>query len=75
MIVLNIYRQEGHTAHLTEKEAGDEVLQILYASPQAFQPALHTKHLLRDYYAGVYEYLLATPVIKGRKTVNEVSHH
>jgi prolyl-tRNA synthetase len=45
--------QEGHTAHLTEEEAGKEVLQIL------------------DFYAGVYEELLASPVIKGRKTVNE----
>jgi prolyl-tRNA synthetase len=45
--------QEGHTAHLTEEGAGEEVLQIL------------------DYYAGVYEELLAVPVIKGRKTVNE----
>jgi prolyl-tRNA synthetase len=45
--------QEGHTAHLTEKEASEEVLQIL------------------DYYAGVYEELLACPVVKGRKTVNE----
>ncbi|KAF2405240.1 prolyl-tRNA synthetase [Trichodelitschia bisporula] len=45
--------QEGHTAHLTEEEAGKEVLQIL------------------DYYTGVYEELLAVPVVKGRKTVNE----
>lgn len=45
--------QEGHTAHLTEEEAGKEVLQIL------------------DFYAGVYEYLLAVPVVKGRKTANE----
>lgn len=45
--------QEGHTAHLTEEEAGTEVLQIL------------------DFYAGVFEYLLAVPVVKGRKTVNE----
>jgi prolyl-tRNA synthetase len=45
--------QEGHTAHLTEKEADTEVLQIL------------------DFYAGVYEELLACPVVKGRKTTNE----
>lgn len=45
--------QEGHTAHLTEESAGEEVLQIL------------------DFYAGVYEELLAVPVIKGRKTENE----
>ncbi|KAF2723870.1 prolyl-tRNA synthetase [Polychaeton citri CBS 116435] len=45
--------QEGHTAHLTEKEAGEEVLEIL------------------DYYAAIYEELLAVPVVKGRKTVNE----
>lgn len=45
--------QEGHTAHLTEEEAAEEVLQVL------------------DFYAGVYEELLAVPVIKGRKTVNE----
>jgi prolyl-tRNA synthetase len=45
--------QEGHTVHLTEESAGEEVLQIL------------------DFYAGVYEDLLAVPVIKGRKTVNE----
>lgn len=45
--------QEGHTAHLTEESAGEEVLQIL------------------DFYVGVYEQLLAVPVVKGRKTVNE----
>ena len=45
--------QEGHTAHMTEEDAGKEVLQIL------------------DYYTGVYEELLAVPVVKGRKTVNE----
>jgi prolyl-tRNA synthetase len=45
--------QEGHTAHLTEAEAGKEVLEIL------------------DLYAGVYEQLLAVPVIKGRKTDKE----
>lgn len=45
--------QEGHTAHLTEKLAGEEVLQIL------------------EYYAGVYEELLAVPVVRGTKTENE----
>lgn len=45
--------QEGHTAHLTEELAGEEVLQIL------------------ELYAGVYEELLALPVIRGRKTENE----
>ncbi|CCF55531.1 hypothetical protein KAFR_0A00930 [Kazachstania africana CBS 2517] len=45
--------QEGHTAFLTEKEATDEVLQIL------------------DFYAGVYEELLAVPVVKGTKTEKE----
>lgn len=45
--------QEGHTAHLTEAEAGKEVLEIL------------------DHYAAIYEDLLAVPVVKGRKTVNE----
>jgi prolyl-tRNA synthetase len=45
--------QEGHTAHLTEEEAGKEVLQIL------------------DYYAAIYEELLAVPVVKGVKTKNE----
>ncbi|KAL8833181.1 MAG: hypothetical protein Q9170_004438 [Blastenia crenularia] len=45
--------QEGHTAHLTEEAAGEEVLQIL------------------DWYAGVYEELLAVPVIRGRKTEKE----
>nr|POE72108.1 putative proline--trna ligase c19c7.06 [Quercus suber] len=45
--------QEGHTAHLTEAEAGVEVLQIL------------------EHYASIYEDLLAVPVVKGRKTVNE----
>ena len=45
--------QEGHTAHLTEEEAGVEVLEIL------------------DHYAAIYEDLLAVPVVKGRKTVNE----
>lgn len=45
--------QEGHTAHLTEKEAGKEVLEIL------------------DHYAAIYEELLAVPVVKGKKTVNE----
>ncbi|EJS43489.1 YHR020W [Saccharomyces arboricola H-6] len=45
--------QEGHTAHLTSKDAEEEVLQIL------------------DFYAGVYEELLAVPVVKGRKTEKE----
>ena len=45
--------QEGHTAHLTEKEAGIEVRQIL------------------EWYAGVYEELLAVPVIRGQKTEKE----
>ncbi|KAI4232664.1 MAG: hypothetical protein L6R40_007336 [Gallowayella cf. fulva] len=45
--------QEGHTAHLTEQGAGEEVLQIL------------------DWYAAIYEQLLAVPVIKGRKTEKE----
>ncbi|KAK4895372.1 hypothetical protein LTR27_006436 [Elasticomyces elasticus] len=45
--------QEGHTAHMTEEEAGIEVRQIL------------------DHYASIYEDLLAVPVVKGRKTVNE----
>ena len=45
--------QEGHTAHLTEVEAGKEVLEIL------------------EHYAGVYEQLLAVPVIRGRKTEKE----
>jgi prolyl-tRNA synthetase len=45
--------QEGHTAHLTEADAGKEVLQIL------------------EWYAGVYEELLAVPVVRGRKTEKE----
>jgi len=45
--------QEGHTAHLTEDFAGEEVLQIL------------------EFYAGVYEQLLAVPVVRGRKTEAE----
>ncbi|KAL2170470.1 hypothetical protein VTG60DRAFT_4850 [Thermothelomyces hinnuleus] len=45
--------QEGHTAHLTEKQAGEEVLQIL------------------ELYAGIYEQLLAVPVVRGRKTEAE----
>ncbi|KAL1638276.1 hypothetical protein SLS56_000084 [Neofusicoccum ribis] len=45
--------QEGHTAHLTKEQAGEEVLQIL------------------DYYAGIYQDLLAVPVVKGVKTENE----
>lgn len=45
--------QEGHTAHLTEELAGEEVLQIL------------------ELYAGVYEQLLAVPVVRGRKTEKE----
>lgn len=45
--------QEGHTAHLNDKLAGEEVLEIL------------------DLYAGIYEELLAVPVVKGRKTENE----
>ncbi|KAL9116273.1 MAG: hypothetical protein Q9187_007204, partial [Circinaria calcarea] len=45
--------QEGHTAHLTQEDAGAEVLQIL------------------EWYAGVYEDLLAVPVIRGRKTEKE----
>ncbi|KAI9727867.1 MAG: hypothetical protein M1834_007913 [Cirrosporium novae-zelandiae] len=45
--------QEGHTAHLTEDDAAEEVLQIL------------------EFYAGVYEQLLAVPVVRGRKTEKE----
>ncbi|KAK3687401.1 hypothetical protein B0T22DRAFT_489300 [Podospora appendiculata] len=45
--------QEGHTAHLTEELAGEEVLQIL------------------EFYAGVYEELLAVPVVRGKKTEAE----
>ncbi|TVY57805.1 putative proline--tRNA ligase [Lachnellula cervina] len=45
--------QEGHTAHLTEELAGEEVLEIL------------------ELYAGVYEQLLAVPVVRGRKTEKE----
>jgi hypothetical protein len=45
--------QEGHTVHLNQESADEEVLQIL------------------DWYAQVYEELLAVPVIKGRKTENE----
>lgn len=45
--------QEGHTAHLTQQEAEEEVLQIL------------------DFYAGIYEELLAVPIVKGRKTEKE----
>jgi prolyl-tRNA synthetase len=45
--------QEGHTAHLTEQLAEEEVLHIL------------------DQYAGVYEELLAIPVVRGKKTEAE----
>ncbi|AJF62145.1 TPA: proline--tRNA ligase [Candidatus Woesearchaeota archaeon] len=45
--------QEGHTVFATQKDAGDEVLEIL------------------DYYAEVFEDLLAIPVIKGKKTESE----
>lgn len=45
--------QEGHTAHLTQPEAADEVEQIL------------------KLYKGIYEDLLAVPVVPGRKTENE----
>lgn len=45
--------QEGHTAHLTQAGASEEVEQIL------------------DLYKGIYEDLLAVPVVKGRKTENE----
>lgn len=45
--------QEGHTCHLTQEGAGEEVLQIL------------------EWYAGVYEDLLAVPVIRGQKTEKE----
>jgi prolyl-tRNA synthetase len=45
--------QEGHTAHLTEDAAREEVMQIL------------------DFYARIYEELLAVPVVKGQKTANE----
>ncbi|EME78325.1 uncharacterized protein MYCFIDRAFT_51627 [Pseudocercospora fijiensis CIRAD86] len=45
--------QEGHTAHLTEQGAGEEVMQIL------------------DWYADIYQELLAVPVVKGQKTKNE----
>lgn len=45
--------QEGHTAHLTQEGATQEVDQIL------------------QFYKGVYEELLAIPVVEGRKTENE----
>ena len=45
--------QEGHTAHLTQAGAAQEVLEIL------------------ELYAGVYEKLLAVPVMRGRKTEKE----
>ena len=45
--------QEGHTAHLTEAGAGEEVRQIL------------------EWYASIYEELLAVPVVRGRKTDKE----
>jgi prolyl-tRNA synthetase len=45
--------QEGHTAHLTEQGASEEVMTIL------------------DWYAQIYEDLLAVPVVKGQKTKNE----
>ncbi|KAK0726395.1 hypothetical protein B0T21DRAFT_33538 [Apiosordaria backusii] len=45
--------QEGHTAFLTEEQAGKEVLEIL------------------EFYAGIYEQLLAVPVVRGRKTEAE----
>jgi len=45
--------QEGHTAHKSLEEAGEEVMTIL------------------GFYAGVYEELLAVPVIKGKKTEKE----
>ncbi|KAF2645403.1 prolyl-tRNA synthetase 2 [Massarina eburnea CBS 473.64] len=45
--------QEGHTAHLTQEAASEEVRQIL------------------TWYAGVYQDLLAVPVVQGVKTVNE----
>lgn len=40
--------QEGHTAHVSEKLAEEEVLEIL------------------EHYAGVYEQLLAIPVVRGK---------
>lgn len=40
--------QEGHTAHVSEKNAEEEVLEIL------------------EHYAGVYEQLLAVPVVRGK---------
>lgn len=45
--------QEGHTAHLTEAAAREEVLQIL------------------QFYAQIYEQLLAVPVVQGQKTEKE----
>lgn len=44
--------QEGHTAHVSEKLAEEEVLEIL------------------EHYAGVYEQLLAVPVVRGRYVVS-----
>lgn len=43
--------QEGHTAHVSEKLAEEEVLQIL------------------EHYAGVYEQLLAIPVVRGKYVI------
>ncbi len=44
--------QEGHTAHVSEKLAEEEVLEIL------------------EHYAGVYEQLLAVPVVRGKYVVS-----
>ncbi|KAK4174886.1 putative bifunctional aminoacyl-tRNA synthetase [Triangularia setosa] len=45
--------QEGHTAFISEEQAGKEVLEIL------------------ELYAGIYEQLLAVPVVRGKKTEAE----
>ncbi|KAK4201051.1 putative bifunctional aminoacyl-tRNA synthetase [Triangularia verruculosa] len=45
--------QEGHTAFVSEEQAGKEVLEIL------------------ELYAGIYEQLLAVPVVRGKKTEAE----
>ncbi|KAL3920271.1 MAG: hypothetical protein SGPRY_005314, partial [Prymnesium sp.] len=53
--------QEGHTAHASLEEADVE----------AWPHALWQVKTILGYYAGVYEELLAVPVIRGKKTEKE----
>ena len=68
--------QEGHSAFATSKEAEEEVYQILgnLKLTQLLSSRLNAYWFLKlisDLYEKVYTYLMAIPVIPGKKTEKE----